>query len=535
MFNLNVTTSETVLEDTGLTQAQLDQVLEVIQLAAEIWGRYIDAPGVNIDLALDFADLSGNTLAQAGANFFSFGGPFLSEVIEELNGRQDSGGALSYGETDANLTIDLPSLFDGTFHYADDLEFDPNPGEFSEIDFLTLIVHELGHSLGFLSITFDPFVENNTFVGANAVAANGGEVALVDGVHFVGPDLLSPTIFNNTRDAVTNVHIGVLNDLGLPIVAASSTSDTLYGYNQFDDTLEGLAGDDVLFGLTGNDVLNGGAGADTLHGGAGADELNGGTAFDTASYEGAVNRVNVSLLSGAASIAHAQGDTFDSIEGLIGSAFGDDLRGANNDNILFGENGNDTLIGFNGDDELFGGEGRDILNGGDGADIIDGGNGADQVRYNGSSVGVDVDLGSGTASGGHAEGDILSNIENLFGSNHGDVLRGDSGNNRIFGHTGDDVLSAGGGIDKLFGGAGADSFVLAPGEGRAFILDFEDDIDQLDVTAYGFDTLADALENLDQVGNHARFRVGDDVLLVFNTDMNDLINDIVFEDGMGAV
>ena len=305
----------------------------------------------------------------------------------------------------------------------------------------------------------------------------------------------------------------------------SSTFDLFGGLG--DDVISGGTGTSRLIAGFGDDVLNGNGGNDTLIGGAGADELNGGSGFDYASYEGSVNRVNVNLLNGVTSLGHSAGDTFDSIEGLIGSRFGDDLRGNNIDNALYGENGNDTLIGFNGDDDLYGGLGRDILNGGEGADFIDGGAGVDQVRYNGSTVGVNVDLGAGTASGGHAAGDTLMNIENIFGSNHGDMLRGDSGNNKIFGHTGDDVLSAGGGIDKLFGGTGADSFVLAAGEGRAFVMDFEDDVDQLDVSAYGFATLADALMNLDQVGSYARFRVDGDVLLVFNTDMNDLMDDIV--------
>ena len=65
MFNLIITTSPKVLEDTGLTQQQFDQILDNVQLAAELWGRYIDAPDTNIDLLLSFDDLPGNTLGQA--------------------------------------------------------------------------------------------------------------------------------------------------------------------------------------------------------------------------------------------------------------------------------------------------------------------------------------------------------------------------------------------------------------------------------------------------------------------------------------
>ena len=291
------------------------------------------------------------------------------------------------------------------------------------------------------------------------------------------------------------------------------------------DTVNGLSGDDLIFGELGVDILNGGDDNDVLNGGGGGDTLNGGNGMDTASYTGSTNRVEISLLAISATGAQATGDTLISIENLIGTRFGDDLRGDNGVNIISGDNGKDTLIGYNGDDELYGGGGRDILNGGDGADILDGGGDVDQARYNGSSSAVQINLLDGTATGGQATGDTLISIENLFGSNHGDTLYGDGNNNKIFGHNGDDFLAGNGGISKLYGGSGSDSFVLS--DGFAFVMDFVDDVDMLDVSNYGFATLADALENVDQVGAHARFRFDGDVLLVLNTDMNDLMDDIV--------
>lgn len=231
-----------------------------------------------------------------------------------------------------------------------------------------------------------------------------------------------------------------------------------------DNNITATSQDDIIYGRAGNDILNGGLGNDSLFGGNGNDTLE-------------------------------------------------------------GEDGNDTLIGFNGDDEIYGGAGRDILNGGNGADILDGGAGVDQARYNGSTAAVQIDLLARTAAGGQAQGDTLISIENLFGSNHNDTLYGDSNNNKIFGHNGDDALAAGGGISKLYGGSGSDSFVLS--DGFAFVMDFTDDVDQLDVSGYGFATLADALMNIDQVGEHARFRFDGDVLFILNTDADDLSNDIV--------
>src|SRR3546814_8834206 len=66
------------------------------------------------------------------------------------------------------------------------------------------------------------------------------------------------------------------------------------------------------------------------------------------------------------------------------------------------------------------GDGNDTLIGGSGADTLIGGAGSDTASYAGSSGGVTVDLAAGTGSGGDAQGDTLSGIENLTGSSQGD-------------------------------------------------------------------------------------------------------------------
>ena len=50
------------------------------------------------------------------------------------------------------------------------------------------------------------------------------------------------------------------------------------------------------------------------------------------------------------------------------------------------------------------------------------------------------------------------------------------------GGNGDDTLDGGNGRDLLAGGAGADVFVFATGTNRDTITDFEDGIDQIDLT-----------------------------------------------------
>ena len=71
------------------------------------------------------------------------------------------------------------------------------------------------------------------------------------------------------------------------------------------------------------------------------------------------------------------GDTFFSVENLIGTDFADKFVGNEADNRLLGLNGDDILWGAAGNDALFGGSGNDRLNGNSGADILSGGSGMD--------------------------------------------------------------------------------------------------------------------------------------------------------------
>ncbi|MEL7116276.1 MAG: malectin domain-containing carbohydrate-binding protein [Pseudomonadota bacterium] len=70
----------------------------------------------------------------------------------------------------------------------------------------------------------------------------------------------------------------------------------------------------------------------------------------------------------------------------------------------------------------------------------------------------------------------------VTGSALGDTLIGGSGEDALFGLEGDDRLEGGFGDDALTGGAGADVFVAAIGTGRDRIEDFEDGVDQIEIS-----------------------------------------------------
>ena len=92
--------------------------------------------------------------------------------------------------------------------------------------------------------------------------------------------------------------------------------------------------------------------------------------------------------------------------------------------------------------------------------------GVDTADYRYSLAAVNVSLVTNTGTGGDAQGDTLSGIENLTGSEFDDTLTGDNNVNRlvggegadhIYGGGGNDMILTGGGYDYVDGGAGVDT------------------------------------------------------------------------------
>jgi Ca2+-binding RTX toxin-like protein len=247
----------------------------------------------------------------------------------------------------------------------------------------------------------------------------------------------------------------------------SETLDWLDGVTGGADTIYGYGGEDWLWGKGGNDILVGGAGPDHLMGGSGTDE---------ATYFDSNVAVSVYLETGYTSGGTAEGDTFDSVENLTGSQYGDHFRGDNGPNTLYGWHGDDHLVGLGG------------------ADYLAGGYGWDTIAYANSPTGVVISLMDGLGWGGHAEGDTYSSIEEAIGSNHDDIIWGNGGNNELQGIHGSDVLKGFGGADRLRGGEHTDQLYGMDGEDRLYgdggsdTLDGGDNDDFLD-GGTGFDVM----------------------------------------------
>jgi len=161
---------------------------------------------------------------------------------------------------------------------------------------------------------------------------------------------------------------------------------------------------------------------------------------------------------------------------LIGRDGHDLMIGGGGDDVLSGRLGDDTMLGGSGADVLIGGKGNDVLEGGADADVLLGGTGIDTLSYESSRAGVTVNLQTGQAKGGDAQGDVFDSFENLVGSkfadtltgsNGGNVIEGGAGNDTIDGLRGNDIIDAGAGADKVIGGAGKDRIVLGDGDDNA--------------------------------------------------------------------
>ena len=301
--------------------------------------------------------------------------------------------------------------------------------------------------------------------------------------------------------------LAITGSAGPDLLTGTLGADTLRG-GAGRDTLAGAQGADSLVAGTANDSLLGGPGNDLLQGGSGADRLVGGTGSDLAIYYGATRAVAVDLGLGRGTAGEATDDVLSTIEGIVGSTFGDRLTGSALDDSLYGGFGADTLRGMGGNDFIHAESGpvfptvhevtreMSLLDGGDGNDTIwgatqlistsspdysqpasiVGGDGDDEI-YNG--LFVDAGAGNDSVYGGNIHSTIEAGtgddtVEATYG-NH--TVNGGDGRDYVWTealHGGTNVVDLGPGDDvgavwsydpqfahRFEGGTGVDGFVFA--------------------------------------------------------------------------
>jgi Ca2+-binding RTX toxin-like protein len=341
----------------------------------------------------------------------------------------------------------------------------------------------------------------------------------------------------------------VFGGFGVDEMHGGSGDDVLHG-NAHGDMLDGGDGNDTLNGGNGNDLIYGGAGndqvsgandADTIHGGSGNDTLLGQQQADTlygdAGMDTLVGGNGNDTLHGGTHADILYGDNnVDTLHGdngndtLHGGAHGDMLYGGNDNDTLYGEGGddyldggaqNDTLYGGYNSDTLLGGDGNDTLYGGAQNDTLQGGNDADTLYGEGGDDYLDGGAQNDALYGGYNSDTLLGGNGNdlLFGGGQADVL--DGGNDS-------DVLDGGTGDDTLTGGAQADTFVYKLGYARDTITDFQNNIDAIDLSDFGFADSAAAMAQATQSGDNLVFNFGDgNVLVVENMTASLIENDLL--------
>ncbi|MBB3465270.1 Ca2+-binding RTX toxin-like protein [Rhizobium sp. BK377] len=202
-------------------------------------------------------------------------------------------------------------------------------------------------------------------------------------------------------------------------------------FNLATGLLSGIGAGDTFDSI---EVIAGSNFGDTFIASANADRINGGAGVDMISYAGASSSITINMLTGTHT-GLAAGDVFTNVEVVQGTAF------------------NDSFIGDNG---------SNIFIGGAGADSFDGGLGVDSLWYLTSSSGVNLNLANGILSVGDAAGDTYTNIERFIGSNFNDTLTAGATAIRLEGAGGNDIINGSAGADVLFGGTGTDIGAAGP-------------------------------------------------------------------------
>lgn len=231
----------------------------------------------------------------------------------------------------------------------------------------------------------------------------------------------------------------------------------------------------------GDDTATTGDGDDTLNGGPGADTMSGGAGDDTVDYSGRSEDLNISLDNDDNDGTPTESDDINAnVENAIGGNGADTITAGNaaatlsggpGDDIITGSDFNDVLKDGPGADQLIGGAGDDQLFGtaGDGDDVLSAGTGTDVANYNetpypnGNMPDLSID---GVANDGLLEeqDNVGLDVENLIGSDYGDILNGSDDANVLSGGGGYDSINGRGGDDDLQGDVGADTLDGGPGE-----------------------------------------------------------------------
>jgi len=344
-------------------------------------------------------------------------------------------------------------------------------GNDTDIDGFALTITSVGSAVGISGLTLDAANGTISFTSGSTAGATAGsfQYTVSDGAG--GTATATATIdirAVSSGNSTDTIDLSTAGTYQASFIDGRGGADDLTGGAGGDvfiggsgngaDTLLGSSGNDLLIGGDGNDALSGGAGNDVLRGGLGnGDTMDGGAGSeDLLDFSDGTLAVNFTLVQSAALTGIANGtaglgnnDTYQNIEGVIGTGLADTLTGSASNDIIRGGGGNDTLDGAGGTGDLL-----DFSDGTAGLTFtLTQSSGA--TNFNASAAGL------GTDSYKNFEGVIgTAFADTITGSASNDQLRGGGGNDVINGLAGDDRIVGGTGADILTGGADNDTFVF---------------------------------------------------------------------------
>jgi Bacterial pre-peptidase C-terminal domain len=214
-----------------------------LEAAARVWESIIadEFPDTPAGTATPYV-LNPETDEYAGSSNVFITDQAINDVTIFVGARTLGGATLAVGAPSGNYTNEVryngdrfqPWLGSISFDNSTNWFFDPTPDTAIDIpltqnDFISTAVHEIGHILGFnrSANAFNSLVENDTFVGANASALNGGNpiplqpggAHIRDGYEFggSGETLMDPTSSSGGRQLPTALDAAILDDIGYTI------------------------------------------------------------------------------------------------------------------------------------------------------------------------------------------------------------------------------------------------------------------------------------------------------------------------------
>lgn len=321
---------------------------------------------------------------------------------------------------------------------------------------------------------------------------DGGNRIILEGTGFnKSGDVSDVTVLRSDGSTVLTAHdVGMSFDDIDAVITSSWSVDVVAKITSGDDTITGTnageelmvasnAGDDTLLGKGGDDFFRGGPGDNTMDGGKGYDVLS----YHTDWWSDYQPKHGIDLDTAAGTVVNPWSgkDQISSFEKYQGTSFKDRMSGSASA---------ETFSGF------------------DSSDTIDGRGGIDTVAYDsdvkyGGNGGINADLQKGKVVDGFGKTDIITDVENVVGTQFADTIKGSAAKNTLDGREGSDVLT---------GAGGGDTFVFATGYRKDEISDFGNGADRIDIRNWaGIDSLADVKAHV--VDGH-----GDDLWIVYKGD-----------------